>query len=42
MDEEGLPNRLLFGERNMKRPCYRTKKRWRDILKVDLQAIDVL
>ena len=41
MDEERLPNRLLFGELNMKRPCHRKKKRWRDVLKVDLQAIDV-
>ena len=36
MDEERLPNRLLFGELNMKRPCQKTKKRWRDVLKVDL------
>ena len=35
MDEERFPNSLLFGELNMKRPCHRTKKRWRDILKVD-------
>ena len=29
MDEERLPNRLLFGELNMKRPCHRgAKKRW--------------
>ena len=41
MDEERLPNRLLFGELNMKRPCHGTKKRWRDALKVDLQAIGV-
>ena len=41
MDEERLPNRLLFGELNMKRPCHGAKKRWRDILKVDLQAIGV-
>ena len=41
MDEERLPNRLLFGELNMKRPCHRAKKRWRDVLKVDLQAIGV-
>ena len=41
MDEERLPNRLLFGELNMKRPCHGIKKRWRDVLKVDLQAIGV-
>ena len=41
MDEERLPNRLLFGELNMKRPCHGAKKRWRDVLKVDLQAIGV-
>ena len=33
MDEERLPNRLLFGELNMKRPCHGAKKRWRDVLK---------
>ena len=41
MDEERLPNRFLFGELNMKRPCHGAKKRWRDVLKVDLQAIGV-
>ena len=41
MVEERLPNRLLFGELNMKRPCHRAKKRWRNVLKVDLQAIGV-
>ena len=41
MDEERLLNRLLFGELNMKRPCHGAKKRWRDVLKVDLQAIGV-
>ena len=41
LDEERLPNRLLFGELNMKRPCHGIKKRWRDVLKVDLQAIGV-
>ena len=25
----------------MKRPCHGAKKRWRDVLKVDLQAIGV-
>ena len=39
MDEERLPNRLLFGDLNMKRPCHRAKKRWRDILEVDLQQL---
>ena len=41
MDEERLPNRLLFRELNMKRPCHGAKKRWRDVLKVDLQAMGV-
>ena len=41
MDEERLPNRLLFWELNMKSPCHWAKKRWRDVLKVDLQAIGV-
>ena len=41
MDEERFPNRLLFGELNMKTSCHRAKKRWRDVLKVDLQAIGV-
>ena len=39
MDEERFPNRLFFWELNMKRPCHGAKKRWRDVLKVDLQAI---
>ena len=41
MDEKRLPNRLLFGEHNIKRPCQGTKKRWKDVLKVDLQVIGV-
>ena len=41
IDEVRLPNRLLFGELNIKRPCNGTKKKWRDVLKVDLQAICV-
>ena len=41
IDEERLPNRLLFGELNMKRLCHETKKRWRDVLKVDFQEIGV-
>ena len=41
MDEERLLNRLMFGELNMKRLCHGTKKRWRDVLKMDLQTIGV-
>ena len=41
MDEKRLPNRLLFGEHNIKRPCQGTKKRWKDVLKMDLQVIGV-
>ena len=41
MDEERLPNRLLYGELIMKRPCHEAKKRWSDVLKMDLQVIGV-
>ena len=39
--EESFLNRLLFEELNMKRPCHGTKKRWTDVLKVDLQVFGV-
>ena len=34
-------NKLLLGELTKKRPCHGTKKRWKDIMKVELQAICV-
>ena len=32
---------MLFGELRKKRPCHRTKKRWRDVAKSDVEAIGV-
>ncbi len=39
MSAERLPKMLLFGELRKKRPCHGTKKRWRDLVSRDLQAI---
>ncbi len=39
MSAERLPKMLLFGELRKKRPCHGTKKRWRDLVSHDLQAI---
>ena len=39
MHGEKLPKKMLFGERRKKRPCHGTKKRWRDQISRDLQAI---
>ena len=39
MSEERLPKMMLFGELRKKRPCHGTKKRWRDQMSGDLQAI---
>ena len=38
-DNESLPKKMLFGELRKKRPCHGTKKRWRDQISGDLQAI---
>ena len=39
MSEERLPKMMLFGELRKKRPCHGIKKRWRDQMSGDLQAI---
>jgi len=39
MEDDRLPKRLLFGELVKKRLCHGTKKRWRDQMSGDLQAI---
>lgn len=40
-DEERLPKRVQFGELRKKRPCHAVKKRWRDVARSNVQAIDV-
>ena len=40
MDEERLPKRMLFGELRKKRPCH-GMKRWRDVAKLNMEAIGV-
>ena len=39
MGNDRLPKKLLFGELRGKRPCHRTKRRWRDIARSDMEAI---
>ena len=39
MKDERMPKQLLFGELQKKRACHGTKKRWRDQVAGDLQAI---
>ena len=39
MDSERLPKMMLFGELSGKRACHGPKKRWRDQMSGDLQAI---
>ena len=39
MEDERLPKQVLFGELKKKRPCHGVKKRWRDQVSKDLQAI---
>ena len=39
MDANRLPKQILFGELEKTRPPHGTKKRWRDVVKADLQSI---
>ncbi len=41
MSEERLPKMMLFREMKKNRPCHGTKKRWRDQMLGDLQAISM-
>ena len=41
MEPNRLPKQMLFGELQKKRPCHGTKKRWRDAVTSDLQAIGI-
>ena len=41
MEKNRLPKRVLFGELEKKRPFHGTKRRWRDVVKVDVEAIRV-
>ena len=39
MDDERLPKKMLFGELRKRRACHGPKKRWRDLVVLDLQAV---
>ena len=39
MEEDRLPKRVLFGELRKKRACHGPKKRWRNQMSGDLQAV---
>ena len=39
MGNDRLPKKVLFGELRGKRPCHRTKRRWRDVARSDMEAI---
>ena len=41
MEPERIPKQLLFGELEEKRPSHGTKRRWRDVVKSDLQVIGI-
>ena len=41
MEETRLPKRILFGELRKTRPCDGTKRRWRDVVKSDVEGIGV-
>ena len=39
MGNDRLPKKVLFGELRGKRPCHGTKRRWRDVVRSDMEAI---
>ena len=41
MEETRLPKKILFGELRKTRPRHGTKRRWRDVVKADVDAIGV-
>ena len=41
MDQDRLPKQLLFGELKKKRPCHGVKRRWRDAVNSDVNALGV-
>ena len=41
MEETRLPKKILFGELRKTRPRHGTKRRWRDVVKADVEAIGV-
>ena len=41
ISRERFFKQVAIWELNKKRPCHRMKKRWRDVMRVDLQAISV-
>ena len=41
MEETRLPKLVLFSELKKMRPFHGTKRRWRDVMKVDVEAIGV-
>ena len=41
MDENRLPQIVLYGEMKKKRPAHRPKKRWRNLVSIDLQNLNL-
>ena len=39
MEDSRMPKQLLFGELERPRPRYGTKRRWRDLVAADVQAV---
>ena len=41
MDDSRLPKQVLFGELLPKRPCHGVKRRWRDLISLDLKCMEI-
>ena len=41
MDDSRLPKQILFGELLPKRPCHGVKRRWRDLVSLDLKCMEI-
>ena len=41
MEPMRMPKQLLFGELEKRRPCHGMKKRWQDVVTLDLQAVGI-
>ena len=37
LEPSRMPKKLLFGELEKRRPCYSTKRRWRDVEEAELR-----
>ena len=42
MESSRMPKQLLFGELEKKRPSHGTKRRWRDLVAVDLKRTEMI